>query len=62
MICLSRKSGLISVTSSRVAKHAGGLEDRPRPGKPRTTDDVAIVLATLETVWPTAARRAVSPH
>ena len=26
----------------------GGLEDRPKPGKPRTTDDVAIVLATLE--------------
>jgi transposase len=26
----------------------GGLADRPRPGKPRVTDDVAIVLATLE--------------
>src|SRR5206468_5140270 len=26
----------------------GGLADRPKPGKPRTTDDVAIVLATLE--------------
>ena len=26
----------------------GGLEDRPKPGKPRVTDDVAIVLATLE--------------
>ena len=26
----------------------GGLEDRPRSGKPRTTDDVAIVLRTLE--------------
>ena len=26
----------------------GGLEDRPKPGKPRTVDDVAIVLATLE--------------
>jgi len=26
----------------------GGLEDRPKPGKPRTTDDVAMVLATLE--------------
>ena len=25
-----------------------GLADRPEPGKPRTTDDVAIVLATLE--------------
>jgi len=26
----------------------GGLEDRPRPGKPRSIDDVAVVLATLE--------------
>src|SRR5512135_2215377 len=26
----------------------GGLEDRPRSGKPRSTDDVAIVLRTLE--------------
>ena len=26
----------------------GGLDDRPRPGRPRSTDDVAIVLATLE--------------
>jgi transposase len=26
----------------------GGLEDRPKPGRPRTTDDVAIVLRTLE--------------
>ena len=26
----------------------GGLDDRPRPGRPRWTDDVAIVLATLE--------------
>jgi transposase len=26
----------------------GGLEDRRKPGKPRTTDDVAVVLATLE--------------
>ena len=31
-----------------AAEGAGGLEDRPKPGKPRTTDDVAIVLATLE--------------
>ena len=31
-----------------AAEGTGGLEDRPRPGKPRTTDDVAIVLATLE--------------
>jgi transposase len=26
----------------------GGLEDRPRPGKPRSIDDVAVVLDTLE--------------
>jgi transposase len=26
----------------------GGLKDRPRPGKPRSIDDVAVVLATLE--------------
>src|SRR6516164_6009021 len=31
-----------------AAEGTGGLEDRPKPGKPRTTDDVAIVLATLE--------------
>jgi len=31
-----------------AAEGIGGLEDRPRPGKPRTVDDVAIVLATLE--------------
>jgi transposase len=31
-----------------AAEGTGGLQDRPRPGKPRTTDDVAIVLATLE--------------
>jgi transposase len=31
-----------------AAEGTGGLEDRPRPGKPRTAGDVAIVLATLE--------------
>src|SRR5256886_16813225 len=31
-----------------AAEGTGGLEDRPKPGKPRTTDDVAIVLATLQ--------------
>ena len=51
-----------------AAEGTGGLEDRPKPGKPRTTDDVAIVLATLEppperlgvTHWssPAAGRRA----
>ena len=31
-----------------AAEGIGGLADRPRPGKPRSTDDVAVVLATLE--------------
>jgi transposase len=31
-----------------AAEGVGGLADRPRPGKPRTVDDVAVVLATLE--------------
>src|SRR6478736_4570183 len=31
-----------------AAEGVGGLEDRPKPGKPRTTDDVAVVLRTLE--------------
>src|SRR5689334_4967347 len=31
-----------------TAEGIGGLADRPKPGKPRTTDDVAIVLRTLE--------------
>ncbi len=31
-----------------AAEGIGGLEDRPKAGRPRTTDDVAIVLATLE--------------
>jgi transposase len=32
-----------------AAEGIGGLRDRPKPGKPRTTDDVAIVQATLVT-------------
>jgi hypothetical protein len=31
-----------------AAEGISGLEDRPKRGKPRVTDDVAIVLATLE--------------
>jgi len=31
-----------------AAEGIGGLEDRAKPGKPRVTDDGAIVLATLE--------------
>jgi transposase len=31
-----------------AAEGIGGLDDRPKPGRPRSTDDVAVVLATLE--------------
>jgi transposase len=31
-----------------AAEGTGGLADRPRPGKPRVSDDAGIVLATLE--------------
>ena len=31
-----------------AAEGPGGLDDRPKPGRPRITDDVAVVLATLE--------------
>ncbi len=40
-----------------AAEGIGGLEDRPKPGKPRTIDDVAVVLATLE---PPSARLGVT--
>jgi transposase len=31
-----------------AAEGVGGLEDRPKPGRPRHVDEVAVVLATLE--------------
>jgi Winged helix-turn helix len=31
-----------------AAEGIGGLDDRLKPGKPPTTDDVAIVLATMQ--------------
>jgi transposase len=31
-----------------VAEGLGGLEDRPKPGRPKQVDDVEVVLATLE--------------
>jgi transposase len=31
-----------------AAEGLGGLEDRPKPGRPRTVDELAIVQATLE--------------
>src|SRR5215216_3697398 len=31
-----------------VAEGVGGLEDRPKPGRPRTVDEAEVVAATLE--------------
>jgi transposase len=50
---IARRTGLSKPTviawkKRYAAEGIGGLEDRPKPGKPRVTDDVAIVLATLE--------------
>jgi transposase len=42
------KPTVITWKKRYAAEGIGGLSDRPKPGKPRTTDDVAIVLATLE--------------
>jgi transposase len=42
------KPAVISWKRRYAPEGTGGLEDRPRPGKPRAVDDVAVVLATLE--------------
>jgi transposase len=42
------KPTVIAWKKRYAAEGVGGLDDRPKPGRPRTTDDVAIVLATLE--------------
>src|SRR5512146_2430235 len=42
------KPTVIAWKKRYAAGGAGGLEDRPEPGRARWTDDVAIVLATLE--------------
>jgi transposase len=42
------KPTVIAWKQRYAAEGIGGLEDRPKPGRPRTTDDVAVVLATLE--------------
>jgi len=61
------KPTVITWKKRYAAEGIGGLEGRPKPGKPRTTDDVAVVLATLEPpparlgitlVEPAAGRRA----
>ena len=43
-------SGSTRPTTSRryAAEGIGGLDDRPKPGRPPWTDDVAMVLAMLE--------------
>jgi transposase len=42
------KPTVIAWKKRYAAEGIGGLDDRPKPGRPRTTDDVAIVLRTLE--------------
>jgi transposase len=42
------KPTVIAWKKRYAAEGIGGLEDRPKRGRPRWTDDVAIVLATLE--------------
>jgi transposase len=42
------KPTVISWKRRYATEGIGGLEDRPKPGRPRITDDVAVVLATLE--------------
>jgi transposase len=42
------KPTVIAWKKRYAAGGVGGLDDRPKPGRPRSTDDVAIVLATLE--------------
>ena len=41
------KPTVIAWTRRYAAEGLAGLDDRHRPGRPRTADDVAIVLATL---------------
>jgi transposase len=42
------KPTVIAWKQRYAAEGISGLDDRPKPGRPRTTDDVAVVLATLE--------------
>jgi transposase len=42
------KPTVIAWKKRYAAEGVGGLEDRPKPGRARWTDDVGIVLATLE--------------
>jgi transposase len=42
------KPTVISWKRRYAAGGVGGLEDRPKPGRPRTVDEAAVVAATLE--------------
>ena len=42
------KPTVISWKRRYAAEGVGGLEDRPKPGRPRTVDDAEVVAATLE--------------
>src|SRR5215212_11251909 len=42
------KPTVIAWKKRYAAEGIGGLEDRPKPGRPRTVDDIEIVLMTLE--------------
>src|ERR671911_359021 len=42
------KPTVIAWKKRYVAEGLGGLDDRPKPGRPRTVDELAIVQATLE--------------
>src|SRR5450755_2965096 len=42
------KPTVITWKKRYAAEGIGGLQDRPRPGRPAQVDEVAVVLATLE--------------
>ena len=42
------KPTVISWKRRYAAEGVGGLEDRPKPGRPRMVDEAAVVAATLE--------------
>ena len=42
------KPTVIAWKKRYAAEGLAGLDDRPKPGRPRTVDEVAVVLATLE--------------
>ena len=42
------KATVIAWKKRYAVEGIAGLEDRPKPGRPATVDEVAVVLATLE--------------